>query len=332
VTFWQAQVRARLLARGGPEGSPTDGAKPATVFEALNTYADDLRTRGGDLAGVARVRRHLPPTLGDQPVAMLTAKALRQWRDDLAERLAAGSVNRIGNALRAALNLAANIDERITSRRAWEIGLQALRDAVVARNVILPDTDIARVVAAAYAIGEAFGLLVEVAATTGARYGQIARIEVQDLQTDRARLMMPSSRKGKGQKKITRTPVPIPESLAVRLWHAAQHKAGSALLLTKQSGDPWHRSDHLRPFARAVRDAGLDPAVTIYGLRHSSIVRQLLAGVPIRVVAVGHDTSSVMVERTYSKHIANVSDDLTRAALVDFSAPPQSGDVLPLRR
>ena len=42
----------------------------------------------------------------------------------------------------------------------------------------------------------------------------------------------------------------------------------------------------------AVAAAGLDPhEVTIYALRHSSIVRQLLAGVPVRVVAVNHDTS-----------------------------------------
>ena len=55
--------------------------------------------------------------------------------------------------------------------------------------------------------------------------------------------------------------------------------------------------------------AGLDPAeVTIYALRHSSIVRQLLANTPIRVVATLHDTSVVMIERTYSKFITDHSD------------------------
>ena len=33
----------------------------------------------------------------------------------------------------------------------------------------------------------------------------------------------------------------------------------------------------------------------MYALRHSSIVRQILAGVPIRVVAVNHDTSIAML-------------------------------------
>jgi hypothetical protein len=35
-------------------------------------------------------------------------------------------------------------------------------------------------------------------------------------------------------------------------------------------------------------------------LRHSSIVRQLLAGVPIRIVAVKHDSSVPMIERALS--------------------------------
>jgi hypothetical protein len=62
---------------------------------------------------------------------------------------------------------------------------------------------------------------------------------------------------------------------------------------------------------------GLDPAeVTIYALRHSSIVRQLLAGIPIRVVAVSHDTSAGQIERTYSRHIDDHADALVRRALL----------------
>jgi hypothetical protein len=67
-----------------------------------------------------------------------------------------------------------------------------------------------------------------------------------------------------------------------------------------------------------VKSAGLDPAeVTIYALRHSSIVRQLLANTPIRVVATLHDTSVVMIERTYSKFINDHSDSLSRRAQLD---------------
>jgi hypothetical protein len=48
------------------------------------------------------------------------------------------------------------------------------------------------------------------------------------------------------------------------------------------------------------RRAGLNPdEVTIYALRHSSIVRQIKANVPIRIIAVSHDTSVRMIEQHY---------------------------------
>jgi hypothetical protein len=56
-------------------------------------------------------------------------------------------------------------------------------------------------------------------------------------------------------------------------------------------------------------------------LRHSSITRQLLGNVPIRVVADTHDTSVQQIEATYSHCIAEHSDALSRRALLDLDAP-----------
>ena len=68
---------------------------------------------------------------------------------------------------------------------------------------------------------------------------------------------------------------------------------------------------------------GIDAGVTLYSLRHSSIVRQLLAGVPTRVVAAHHDTSVPVLEHTYSRHISTVSDSVVRRALIDLSGGRQ---------
>ena len=75
-----------------------------------------------------------------------------------------------------------------------------------------------------------------------------------------------------------------------------------------------------------AKKAGLEE-ITIYALRHSNIVRQLLAGVPVRVVAVNHDTSIRMIERTYSRYIGDHADALTRMALLDTSTTPRLGIV-----
>src|SRR5262249_22632102 len=151
---------------------------------------------------------------------------------------------------------------------------------------------------------------------------QAAKLTKSDLQLGAApRLMMPASKKGRS-KKIIQQPVPISIHLAQKLAHAAEERDARDPLLTKQGGDPWKKSDHSRLFARLARRCGLDPEVTIYALRHSSIVRQLLAGVPGRVVAANHDTSLVMIERTYSVHIGDHSDALARVALLDMGEPP----------
>jgi hypothetical protein len=60
LDFWQAQRRARTIARGGTDG---DDSKPITVEQALDRYEADLKTRGGDVANVARIRLHLSEAL-----------------------------------------------------------------------------------------------------------------------------------------------------------------------------------------------------------------------------------------------------------------------------
>ena len=173
------------------------------------------------------------------------------------------------------------------------------------------------------------------AAVTGARISQLARLEVQDLQDGRGdpRLMMPSSKKGRGQKKILRRPVPIQRNLAARLRAAARGRTGTERLLVKPDGNPWGRTDHSPRFARVVRRADLDPVtVTIYALRHSNIVRQLLGNVPVRIIAANHDTSVMMIERTYSRHIGDHADALARQALLDIPDEEPTGTVVRLPR
>ena len=330
LDFWQAQERVRALARGD---SGTVSTRSIRVGEALDAYEADLRTRGGDIGNVKRVRAHLTPDLCGTTVALLAAAELRRWRDGLIKSLASSTVNRTCTVLKAALNLAADHDERIANRRAWETGLATIPDAEQSRNVILGESDVRWIIAEAHAQSPEFGLFVEVAAVTGARVSQLARIEVQDLQADRAdpRLLMPTSRKGRGTKKVLRHPVPIPIGVATWLHVLAEDRPATAPLLLKPSGDCWRKSEHARLFRRAVKAAHRDPTeVTIYALRHSNIVRQLLGGVPIRVVAVNHDTSVAMIERTYSRYISDHADTLARGALLDTSAPV-GGNVVPMR-
>jgi len=336
LTYWQAIDQARALARRQP-GDAVDEGRPLTVAEALDRYEADLKARGGSPYNAEHPRIHLTGVLLNKPVALLGATELRKWRDSLlAKGLAPGTVNRTKTGLRAALELAAAHDPHITNQRAWKVGLAALPDAHRARNVILDDATVRRIVAAAYDHDRALGVMVEVAAVTGGRLSQLARLEVADLQADGSepRLLMPLSAKGRARtKRHERRPVPITPALTAVLKQEAAGRPSDAPLLLRSNGERWGhgRSRHHRNDFRTVAEAaGLDPdVVTLSALRHSSIVRQLVANTPIRVVAAMHDTSVKMIERTYSRHIAEHTDALARRALLDI-APPAIANIVAL--
>jgi integrase len=299
----------------------------------VDAYAATLAARGGDPGNARRILVHLPDSLAGKTVALLAARDFAPWRETLAAAgLSPSAINRASACLRAALNNAADQDERITSRRAWGKALAAIPNATESRNVILLEESVRAIVAAAYDVSTELGVLVEVLAVTGARPSQVARLEVADIQVLRPdpRLMLPCSRKGRSRKAVERRSVPVPPRLAARLAALGEGRPADAPLLLKQDGEPWSREDHGKPFAEARARAGLGAEVTAYALRHSSIVRQLLVGIPIRVVAVNHDTSVAMLEKTYSKYIGDHSDVLTRRALLDLAEPAADENVIPL--
>jgi integrase len=336
LSYWQAIDQARALARRQP-GAADDESRPISVSEALDRYEADLIARGGSPYNARHPRIHLPGVILNKPVALLGATELRKWRDSLlAKGLASGTVNRTKTGLRAALELAAAHDPRIVNQRAWKVGLTALPDAHVARNVILTDDEVRRIVRTAYERDRALGVLAEVAAVTGARLSQLSRLEVGDLQAHESeppRLLMPLSAKGRRRdKRHERRPVPVTPALAAVLKQEAAGRPHDSPLLLRDNGERWghgRRRHHRQDFRAVVEAAALDPdVVTLSALRHSSIVRMLLANTPIRIVATLHDTSVKMIERTYSRHIAEHTDALARRALLDIA--PAIANIVPL--
>jgi integrase len=326
LTYWQAIDVARALARRQPGAD--DANRPVTVGEALDRYQRDLDSRGADAQNANRVRRHLTPTLATKPVALLTVNDLRHWRDGLVSKgVAPATINRTRAGLRAALELAASLDDRITNRNAFRSGLKGLPGGKNARRVVLPDADVQRIVEAAYQEDRAFGVLVEVLAQTGARISQAARLTCGDLQADGPdpRLLMPTSYKGRGEKERQQVPVPITASLAALLDELRRDRPRDAPLLLKGDGTRWlatNKSEQWTIFREVAESAKLDPdEITCYALRHSSICRALLKGVPVSVVAKLHDTSSREIEAHYAAHILDVTGELSRKGLLRPGAP-----------
>jgi hypothetical protein len=85
------------------------------------------------------------------------------------------------------------------------------------------------------------------------------------------------------------------------------------------------RFELTRPWLEIIKAAELPADIIPYALRHSSIVRALGAGLPIRLVAALHDTSSEMIEKNYSAYIVDAMDELAAKAVVPLlpAAPAQ---------
>jgi integrase len=213
--------------------------------------------------------------------------------------------------------------------------LAGLPDAQTARNVVISDAQVHALVAAAYAKDRQLGLFIDTLAVTGTRPSQAARLRVDDLHDHalKPKLMMPKSGKGGGRnrsaKKLQAYSVPITVALSKKLKAAATGRAGDAPLLVRGNGMAWgtdanlYYRHHVREIVEAI---GEDPdMVTLYALRHSSIVRMLLKNIPIRLIAALHNTSVSQIEKNYSAHVTEHSiDDITRTGLL--SEPAQGAD------
>jgi integrase len=325
LSFYQAQDTAKQLARGGDGTADT---APVTVDQALTAYEADLEARGARAYNAQWPRTHLSSALLAKPVALLTSRELTKWRDGLIGKIGPASINRLMGCVCAALELAAQHDERISNRTAWQVGLAGLPDAQSPRNVVLPDAKVSEFVNAAYARDYQLGLLVDVLAVTGTRASQAVRLCVDDLHAGaKPKLMMPKSGKGGGrnrsQKKVQRYSVPITQLLAKRLEAACMGRAGHEPLLFQHNGSAYRDA-----VTAVVASIGLGPEVTAYSLRHSSIVRMLLKNVNVRLIASLHDTSIGQIERNYAAHITEYAEDHARIALLHHEPAPAADNVV----
>jgi integrase len=319
LDYWQAADHARNVAR---HGQPKAEGGPLTIAAAIKAYQIDLERTGGNVANATRILNRLPGWLADREVAAVTASELERFRDGLGMKPA--TLQRTLKPFKAALNNAAKRDRLIAANaQAWKVGLEVLNARAQSRKgADLTDAQVLARVAAAYAESQELGVFADVAAQTGARPSQLQRIEVSGLRDDR--LVIPSSFKGKNgrMKPLEFRAILITPALAARLRQAAAGRALSDRLLLQ--------GDYQGKWQRALADAGL-PKTDFYAFRHSSIIRQLLAGIPTLAVAKQHFTGVADIENNYAARIGDHIDDLVRPTLAIFERPAPTNNVIALR-
>ncbi|MBZ9724875.1 site-specific integrase [Mesorhizobium sp. CO1-1-11] len=360
---------AKISSWHAKEIASAQGPAP-TVRSAVENYIELQAARERAVAGKGRLRgdarlrlsRHvLSDPVSDVALHDLKEAHFDQWRIRRSPDLSVSTVRRVVNDLKAALNAAAAKNRsRLPADVAIIIknGLSAGEAAPpIARDqAALPDADVRRIIEAAREVDIDEGWdgdllrMVLVLSATGARFSQVARMTVGDVQMPQSRLMVPTSRKGRGTKNTTHIGIRVGTDVIDQLRPAiAGKQRGEALLQrwrhvqTKATGirppqwvrharGPWIAASELaRSWLDIITRAGLSREVVPYSLRHSSIVRQLRAGLPVRLVAALHDTSTTMIERHYASAIVDLLDDLAASAVIPLMADQPGTNVVPLR-
>jgi integrase len=345
LSFAQSQEKAReWFAEQARPKSWNEG--DYTVKDALVDYLQWLSThRRSERDAGYRAEAFILPVLGDIKVADLTAERLRSWlknlaekparirtragekqqykappRDDETRRKRKASANRTMTILKAALNYA------------WREG-KAATDVAWRRVEPYEGVDTARVryltIEEARRLMNAcetnFRSLVQAALLTGARYGELVRLTVADLNADAGTISIRQSKSGKARHVV------LTDEGRALFDRLTTGRAGGELILTK-NGAPWLASHQRRPIIEASKRAKLDPPADFHCLRHTYASLSAMNGVPLMVIAknLGH-ADTRMCERHYSHLAPSYIADAIRAGAPTFGIKG-NGKVVPLRR
>jgi integrase len=303
LDYAAAKAKAQAWFDLKDEGVKTDEVE--TVEAACRAYVANLRAAKREAAAhdaEKRFERTVYGTaFGRQALAKLPGVKVEEWRDGLG--LKPGATNRTLIALKAALNFAVRRKHAAVS---LSIELRSVKPQSGGKNrreLYLDRKQRRALIKAAKGGGRD---LMEGAALTGARAGELVRAQVRQFEARTKSMKFITGKQRTAEKDGSRT-VPLSPP-AVRLFaRLAKGKKLDDYLFTRSDGAPWAHSDWDEPVREAAKAAGL-PAepktgVCLYTLRHSFITEQLTRGMSTLVVARLVGTSVQMIEEHYG-HLA----------------------------
>jgi hypothetical protein len=156
--------------------------------------------------------------------------------------------------------------------------------------------------------------------------------------------MVPGAFKGRSAKARPPAAIPLAPDVITKLERATIGRDSNETLLLRwaykrEKATDWQK-DHrrgwgpayevLKLWGQVVTVAELPSDCVMYALRHSSIVRGLKVGLPVRLVAALHDTSTAMIEKHYSSFILDMTEELARRASISFGEAPANATNLEL--
>lgn len=349
LNFAQAQGIARdIRARAAriAAGMPID-VGPYTVGQCIAEYLTWM-AQNRKSAKDARYRAEalIIPKLGAVECEKLRAGELRGWLQEVANtpaRIRGGkghspryrvtdvkdedsvrrrraSANRTLTILKATLNMAWR-EGKIASDDAWR-RVTPFEQADAARVRYLQIDEARWLINQS---GTDFRDLVRSALATGARFSELAGLQVRDFNPDVGTVHVRASKSGKGRNII------LTEE-GIRQFEAlCAGRAATEWILVKRDGGKWLKSHQTRPMREACVGAGITPLASFHTLRHTYASLSIMAGAPLLVIAtnLGHSDTR-MVEKHYGHLAADYVASEIRKAAPRFDLEPET-NVIPLQ-
>jgi len=221
-SFHQASARAReFVGSRRADAATSSHWPPLTVRDAIDEYLIEREARelGNKRDARSRLGRYvLKADLAGKDLHGLVELDLIDWRKRLPGTLASTTIRRLVNDFKATLNSALRLHRpRVPSHLSAVVrnGLAFLDRATpnARRSQVLSDDKVCEIIEAAHHVdatrgwnGDLFRLVLLLAAS-GARFSQVARLMVGDVQN--GRLLIPTSRKGRTLKHRQRVAVRV---------------------------------------------------------------------------------------------------------------------------
>src|SRR5262249_46836255 len=180
------------------------------------------------------------------------------------------------------------------SNHAWGRKLKPFRDVETARVRYLTVAEAKRLINAS---DSEFRPLVQGALLTGARYGELARLEVADFNPDADTVTIRRSKSGRARH------IHLTEAGADFFRSVTAGRTGKERIFTRTDGSPWKPSAQARPMSEACARARV--AVVFHELRHTYASHCVMNGVPLLIVAKNLGHSDVRICERHYAHMAS---------------------------
>lgn len=249
----------------------------------------------------SRLRLHILPAFGDQPLNAITPVDVRSWVAGLSDCLSPGSVASTYRTL-ARILTTAQIDGLI--RRTPCVGVRLPKQTGHTEMHFLTPTEVARL---ADAVEDRYRSLIYTAAYTGMRWGELAGLRVHRLDFDAATVRVVEAQtefNGYVELGPTKTgahrTISLPPFLVAMLRaHVDAYASTDGAVFTSAEGTAVRRNFYDRHFKKAVRFAELPPKLRFHDLRHTCAALLIAQGAHPKEIQerMGHSTIRLTFDR-----------------------------------